>query len=83
MSRDIIRRYDNDQIHWAITISTLSKQLIESASSIQSNREREREKERERESFIVWRPPQKWHVAPSTGRLSSGLKMAFYLMYNK
>ena len=40
------------------------------------------DEERERESFIfrqhgpsvgIWRPPQKWHVAPSTGRLSCGL----------
>ena len=37
---------------------------------------------RESERFIlrqhgpavgIWRPPQKWHVAPSTGRLSCGL----------
>ena len=43
--------------------------------------------ERERESFIlrqhgpgvsIWREPQIWHVAPSTGRLSCGLGLSIY-----
>ncbi len=47
--------------------------------------EREREREILRQqgpSVGIWRSPQKWHVAPSTGHSSCGVQMAIYPLYN-